>query len=105
MVRRFPGLRAGKLHCLGGYVKSSRGLGKGKLPFPVIPSEGEESSKLNERSAIFLAVTFRRCNVLRVQTQFMPTATFRVWRGNQDGGEFRDYQTEVYEGMVVLDAV
>jgi succinate dehydrogenase / fumarate reductase iron-sulfur subunit len=33
------------------------------------------------------------------------TATFRIWRGNADGGEFRDYTTEVSEGMVVLDAV
>jgi len=32
-------------------------------------------------------------------------ATFRVWRGNQGGGEFRDYRTEIGEGMVVLDAV
>jgi succinate dehydrogenase / fumarate reductase iron-sulfur subunit len=35
----------------------------------------------------------------------MKTATFRIWRGNADGGEFRDYQTEVSEGMVVLDAI
>ena len=33
------------------------------------------------------------------------TATFRVWRGDSNGGEFRDYQTEVAEGMVVLDAM
>jgi succinate dehydrogenase / fumarate reductase iron-sulfur subunit len=35
----------------------------------------------------------------------MNTATFRIWRTNADGGEFRDYPTEVSEGMVVLDAV
>jgi succinate dehydrogenase / fumarate reductase, iron-sulfur subunit len=35
----------------------------------------------------------------------MPTATFRIWRGNSDNGEFRDYTTEISEGMVVLDAV
>ena len=35
----------------------------------------------------------------------MKTATFRIWRGNANGGEFRDYTTEVSEGMVVLDAV
>src|SRR5688572_29734617 len=34
----------------------------------------------------------------------MNTATFRIWRGAADGA-FRDYQTEVSEGMVVLDAV
>jgi len=35
----------------------------------------------------------------------MTTATFRIWRGDQKGGEFRAYATEVSEGMVVLDAV
>ena len=33
------------------------------------------------------------------------SATFRVWRGDANGGEFKDYTTEVSEGMVVLDAV
>jgi len=33
------------------------------------------------------------------------TRTFRIWRGDTAGGEFRDYETEVVEGMVVLDAV
>src|SRR5205809_6423700 len=33
------------------------------------------------------------------------TATFKIWRGNATGGEFRDYTTGVSEGMVVLDAV
>jgi succinate dehydrogenase / fumarate reductase, iron-sulfur subunit len=33
------------------------------------------------------------------------TATFRIWRGDENGGEFHDYTTEVSEGMVVLDAV
>jgi succinate dehydrogenase / fumarate reductase iron-sulfur subunit len=32
-------------------------------------------------------------------------ATFRIWRGDARGGEFRDYATEIGEGMVVLDAV
>src|SRR5580700_7862347 len=36
----------------------------------------------------------------------MPTtATFRIWRGDQTAGEFRDYATAISEGMVVLDAV
>ena len=35
----------------------------------------------------------------------MATATFRVWRGNAEKGEFRDYTAEVGEGMVVLDAI
>jgi len=34
----------------------------------------------------------------------MSHATFRIWRGEQDGG-LEDYRTEVSEGMVVLDAV
>src|SRR5438128_3741327 len=40
-----------------------------------------------------------RSNELRMN------ATFRIWRGDKRGGEFRDYTTEVSEGMVVLDAV
>jgi succinate dehydrogenase iron-sulfur subunit len=35
----------------------------------------------------------------------MANATFRIWRGDAAGGEFRDYETDVSEGMVVLDAV
>lgn len=35
----------------------------------------------------------------------MAQVTFQVWRGNKDGGKFKDYQTDVTEGMVVLDAV
>src|SRR5207249_8748043 len=35
----------------------------------------------------------------------MKTATFKIWRGDANSGEFRDYTAEVAEGMVVLDAV
>ena len=35
----------------------------------------------------------------------MAEATFRIWRGEQGNGEFRDYSTEAAAGMVVLDAV
>jgi succinate dehydrogenase iron-sulfur subunit len=35
----------------------------------------------------------------------MKTATFRIWRGEPQGGQFRDYTADVSEGMVVLDAV
>src|SRR5207253_4800606 len=35
----------------------------------------------------------------------MATATFRIWRGDANGGEFHDYTAECTEGMVVLDAV
>ena len=35
----------------------------------------------------------------------MAQATFRVWRGTREKGEFVDYKTEVSEGMVVLDAI
>jgi len=33
------------------------------------------------------------------------TATFRIWRGDAQGGKFQDYSTAVSEGMVVLDAI
>ena len=32
-------------------------------------------------------------------------ATFRIWRGDGNGGALTDYSTRVSEGMVVLDAV
>jgi len=35
----------------------------------------------------------------------MATATFRIWRGEKGEGQFRDYTTEVADGMVVLDVV
>jgi succinate dehydrogenase / fumarate reductase iron-sulfur subunit len=35
----------------------------------------------------------------------MATATFRIWRGERGAGQFRDYSTEIADGMVVLDAV
>ena len=35
----------------------------------------------------------------------MAQATFRIWRGDASGGEFREYKTEITVGMVVLDAV
>jgi succinate dehydrogenase / fumarate reductase, iron-sulfur subunit len=35
----------------------------------------------------------------------MSKATFRIWRGADGDGAFRDYDTEVTDGMVVLDAV
>jgi succinate dehydrogenase / fumarate reductase iron-sulfur subunit len=35
----------------------------------------------------------------------MAEATFRIWRGEQGKGEFRDYSTEAEAGMVVLDVV
>jgi len=35
----------------------------------------------------------------------MARATFRIWRGDQEGGSFHDYDAEISEGMVVLDAI
>jgi succinate dehydrogenase / fumarate reductase iron-sulfur subunit len=35
----------------------------------------------------------------------MPQATFRIWRGDSAGGQFQNYEAEVGEGMVVLDAI
>lgn len=31
--------------------------------------------------------------------------TFNIWRSNENSGTFKEYQTEITEGMVVLDAV
>ena len=35
----------------------------------------------------------------------MPKATFRIWTGQRESASFKDYTTDVSEGMVVLDAV
>ena len=35
----------------------------------------------------------------------MASATFKIWRGDKNGGEYKTYTTEIEEGMVVLDAV
>ena len=35
----------------------------------------------------------------------MAKATFKVWRGNTDGGDFETYEVEVDHGYVVLDAI
>ncbi|MDH5672977.1 MAG: succinate dehydrogenase/fumarate reductase iron-sulfur subunit [Myxococcales bacterium] len=35
----------------------------------------------------------------------MSKRTFRVWRGDKSGGEFKEYSVEVGPGMVVLDAI
>lgn len=35
----------------------------------------------------------------------MSVVTFNIWRSNETEGTFREYKTEVTEGMVVLDAV
>ena len=38
-------------------------------------------------------------------TVMATSATFRIWRGDAQGGTYHDYSTNVSEGMVVLDAV
>lgn len=35
----------------------------------------------------------------------MARASFRIWRGDANGGVFSSFETEITEGMVVLDAV
>jgi succinate dehydrogenase / fumarate reductase iron-sulfur subunit len=35
----------------------------------------------------------------------MADVTFRIWRGEGTAGSFRDYTTDITEGMVVLDAI
>ena len=34
----------------------------------------------------------------------MSQRKFKVWRGDSEGGEFKEYEVECGEGMVVLDA-
>src|SRR5262245_62689526 len=35
----------------------------------------------------------------------MPQATFKIFRGDKNGGEFKDYRADISEGMVVLDCI
>ncbi len=35
----------------------------------------------------------------------MPKFKFNIWRTNTNGGQFQEYETDITEGMVVLDAV
>ncbi len=35
----------------------------------------------------------------------MAKVTFSIWRTNESGGQFQNYEAEISEGMVVLDAV
>src|SRR5262245_19229846 len=35
----------------------------------------------------------------------MAKQSFRIWRGDARGGDFKEYNAEVSEGMVVLDVV
>lgn len=35
----------------------------------------------------------------------MSTTIFNIWRSGETGGEFREYKTDITEGMVVLDAI
>ena len=35
----------------------------------------------------------------------MTEVTFRIWRGESDTGHFEEYETEISDGMVVLDAI
>ena len=35
----------------------------------------------------------------------MDSATFKVWRGDQEGGDFESYDVDLEPGYVVLDSV
>src|SRR5205814_9411415 len=37
--------------------------------------------------------------------RFTMKVSFNIWRGDSNGGAFRDYTSECSEGMAVLDAV
>src|SRR5690606_32367900 len=39
------------------------------------------------------------------EEQLMARHTFRVWRGDANGGDFVEYEVEVNEGEVVLDVI
>jgi succinate dehydrogenase / fumarate reductase iron-sulfur subunit len=39
------------------------------------------------------------------EAESLGQATFRVWRGDREGGKFVDYTTGISPGMVVLDAI
>ena len=47
----------------------------------------------------------RLCGLCDFALRKIMKATFKIRRGGATGGEMVDYQTEVSEGMVVLDAV
>src|SRR5207237_1897160 len=49
-----------------------------------------------------LSTTKRRS---RKEFEGMAKRTFRVWRGNSEGGDFKNYEVEVDDGMVVLDVL
>src|SRR5271170_3535796 len=42
---------------------------------------------------------------MAAQAPAQTQAMFRIWRGDSSGGGFKDYNTPVDEGMVVLDVV
>ena len=42
---------------------------------------------------------------MNVELIKMKTVTFRIWRGDVNGGEFVNYTTEITEGLVVLDVI
>jgi len=39
------------------------------------------------------------------ESKIATTRTFKVWRGDANGGEFKSYTAEITPGMVVLDAI
>ena len=60
--------------------------------------EDLESGKVGARRA----ATERTQPKIRAQ---MTISKFRVWRGNAEGGEFKEFEVEVDPGMVVLDVL
>jgi succinate dehydrogenase / fumarate reductase iron-sulfur subunit len=40
-----------------------------------------------------------------IQQETMSQRTFKIWRGNQEGGKFVEYTVETQPGMVVLDGI
>ena len=58
-----------------------------------------------ELGKYFTAAEMHRLDATEGRGEVSYDAHFRVWRGDADGGELKDYTVEVNEGEVVLDII
>ncbi len=101
----------------GDHARRARAQGEPRRPFPRgLPRQGQGSRQVQPggaqdrgrhggRAEADLRNPARAEGHHRGASQVTNTATFRVWRGDRERGELKDYTTEVSSGMVVLDAV
>lgn len=54
---------------------------------------------------IIIGVEEKKAETSTHQHIKMSSVIFNIWRSGSTGGEFREYRTDITEGMVVLDAV